>query len=384
MRFRNSIRLLMENFGNVYKMLLYKLVVGIIFAALSAALIVPQLMSILESTEWLNFIADLKEFFKAVAGGDIVYLENFNSSFTGEGGTVEALLLLLKERIPSLVWALLGVVLVYLLKRIADTLCHYTAGSVLNDRLSTFSETPFTGSFVKNFGRAWSYSIVYVPLMFLYNALMIGLCYFLFFYLLELLSFQPLILSLFLTVTFIVLAEAFKMTLTGLWLPSMTTGGETIGKAMKIKGKINSMQFKRIFASYVASVYMIIFINVGGAICTVGSLLLLTIPASYFFLICVQYVNYYTVTGRRYFLAYDRVFDDPSRGDSAHYLDAVGEAEAREAAESGETAETNGGEAVNERMKNVKAQNEQTAGEKAEIGKTESEKTENVGTDKAE
>mgnify|MGYP000448536037 FL=1 len=35
-------------------------------------------------------------------------------------------------------------------------------------------------------------------------------------------------------------------------------------------------------------------------------------------------------------------------------------------------------------MKNVKAQNEQTAGEKAEIGKTESEKTENVGTDKAE
>ena len=112
MRFRNSIRLLMENFGNVYKMLLYKLVVGIIFAALSAALIVPQLMSILESTEWLKFIADLKEFFKAVAGGDIVYLENFNSSFTGEGGTVEALLLLLKERIPSLVWALLGVVLV--------------------------------------------------------------------------------------------------------------------------------------------------------------------------------------------------------------------------------------------------------------------------------
>ena len=74
MRFRNSIRLLMENFGNVYKMLLYKLVVGIIFAALSAALIVPQLMSILESTEWLNFIADLKKFFKAVAGGDIVYL----------------------------------------------------------------------------------------------------------------------------------------------------------------------------------------------------------------------------------------------------------------------------------------------------------------------
>ena len=67
--------------------------------------------------------------------------------------------------------------------------------------------------------------------------------------------------------------------------------------------------------------------NVAGALVTIGSILLLTIPASYFLLICVQYVNYYTVTGRKYFLAYDRVFDDPSRGDSAHYLNAVGDAE---------------------------------------------------------
>ena len=109
---------------------------------------------------------------------------------------------------------------------------------------------------------------------------------------------------------------------------------------MRLKGKISSSQFKKIFSAYVVSVYVIILVNVAGALATIGSILLLTIPASYFLLICVQYVNYYTVTGRKYFLAYDRVFDDPSRGDSAHFLNAVGDAE--RAKENGFTNEKEG------------------------------------------
>lgn len=307
-------------------MLLYKLVVTVIFAALSAALVVPNLVTIFESSQWQEFISQLKSFVKAVAGGDTVYLASFQEGFTGDNGAVKNLLAFLKDMLPSLVWAMIGVAFFYLLKRVADTLCHYTVGGMLNDRMSTYAETPFSGAFVKNLGKAFTYAIVYVPLMFLYNAAMIALCYFLFFYLLRLLSSQ-ILLSLFLTVTFIVLAEALKMTLTGFWLPSMTTGGENIGSAMRSRGKINRMQFKKIFSVYVVSVYLIILVNVAGAIATIGSMLLLTIPASYYLLICVQYVNYYTVTGRRYFLAYDRVFADPSRGDTAHYLDAVGAAE---------------------------------------------------------
>lgn len=338
MRFRNSLRLLIENFGNVYKMLLYKLVVTAIFAALSAALVVPRLVTIFESPQWREFILQLKSFVRAVAAGDTVYLASFQEGFTGENGTVQNLLTFLKDMLPSLVWAMSGVVFFYLLKRVADTLCNYTVGEMLNDKMSTYAETPFSGAFVKDLGKAFSYSIVYVALMFLYNTAMIALCYFLFFYLLRLLSSQ-LLLSLFFTITFVVLAEALKMTLTGFWLPSMTTEGTNIGAAMRSRGKINRMQFKKIFSAYVVCVYLIIFVNVLGAIATIGSILLLTIPASYYLLICVQYVNYYTVTGRRYFLAYDRVFADPSRGDNVHYLDAVGEAEtkAENAAGSGES-----------------------------------------------
>ena len=68
------------------------------------------------------------------------------------------------------------------------------------------------------------------------------------------------------------------MTLTGLWLPSMTAGGERLGAAMRLKGKISSSQFKKIFSAYVVSVYVIILVNVAGALATIGSILLLTIP----------------------------------------------------------------------------------------------------------
>ncbi|MFQ9738699.1 MAG: hypothetical protein ACLR06_13970 [Christensenellaceae bacterium] len=43
MRFRNSTRLLTENFRNVYKILLYGLIVAVVAISLSSALILPNL-----------------------------------------------------------------------------------------------------------------------------------------------------------------------------------------------------------------------------------------------------------------------------------------------------------------------------------------------------
>lgn len=339
MRFRNSFRLMIENFGSVFKMFLCKLIVTVIFTALTAALLVPRLVEITGSTQWIDFVSSIKLFFKAVAGGDVGFLSTFQAEFTGADGAVENLLHLLKDMLPSLVFSLLGIVFFYFLKRIADTIGHYAIGDMLDDKMTSFAETAFSSALVRNLGGAFVYSLVYVPLMLLYDVLTLAICYFLFFYLLQLISFSPIVLSLFLTITFIVAAQALKMTLTGGWLPSMTTGKEKIGKAMKLKGKMTAAQFVKIFSSYIVTVYLLIIANAVAAICTIGSALLLTIPASYFLLICVQYVNYYTLTGRKYFLAFDRVFVDPSKGDSAHYLDAVGEAELSQQAEHAETSQ---------------------------------------------
>ncbi|HIU59466.1 MAG TPA: hypothetical protein IAC57_05115, partial [Candidatus Scatosoma pullistercoris] len=74
MRFRNSVRLLMENFKNVYKILVYKLVILVVTAALTSALLLPGLMEILESAEMTAFVEDIREFVRALIGGNSEFL----------------------------------------------------------------------------------------------------------------------------------------------------------------------------------------------------------------------------------------------------------------------------------------------------------------------
>ena len=66
----------------------------------------------------------------------------------------------------QIVWSIVGCAAVYLLKRFADTLCYFSIGSILNDRMSTYAETPFASAYIRNLGKASVYSVVYVPIVF--------------------------------------------------------------------------------------------------------------------------------------------------------------------------------------------------------------------------
>ena len=105
MRFRNSVRLLMENFKNVYKILVYKLVILVVTAALTSALLLPGLMEILESAEMTAFVEDIKEFVRALIGGNSEFLAGFQEQFKV---TVAALVKLLDSMMSRIVWSLVG------------------------------------------------------------------------------------------------------------------------------------------------------------------------------------------------------------------------------------------------------------------------------------
>ena len=316
MRFRNSTRLLIENFKNVYKILLYKLAIAVVAIALSCALLLPNLWDIVHSAEVTNLIDIVKDFFRALVTGDSQFLAGFQEQFKTMG---TALLKLLDSRMSKIVWSVVGCGVVYLLERFLDTLCYFSIGSILNDRMATYAETPFAAAYIKNLGKASIYSIVYVPVVFLFDVMTIGLCYFLFVYLL---AFNVLA-SLFFSMTFIVLCQALKLTITSMWLPAMAADNMSIGQAMRFGDKQQKKQWKKVFSTYVATIYIIIIINVIGAVCTFGSALLLTVPASFMLFICEQFVNYYTVQGKRYFITYDRIAINRDRGDSEHFFETV-------------------------------------------------------------
>ena len=324
MLFRNGLRLFMENFKNVYKLLIYKMIVAVIAAALYSALLLPQVLEILESAEMSGLIASVKEFLFAFFDGksDSLHVLKDNIAVS-----VKELIALISSKTLPLIFSVLGCGVVYLLARYADTLCYFSIGDMLGNKMETYAETPFFAAYVKNLGRGSAYSAVYVTIVFAFDVIILAGCYFLFFYLL---SFLNLLFSLFLSVTCIVVANAIKLSLTSMWLPSMTADELSIKKAVKGWSFVDKKLRGGIFSTYLISIYMIVIVNVIGAISTIGSSLILTLPASYFFLICLQYVNYYTLTGKKYFLTHERIVTNELHGDESLAVEFIAQAAAEE------------------------------------------------------
>ncbi|MBQ9728862.1 MAG: hypothetical protein IJV85_04625 [Clostridia bacterium] len=316
MRFRNGIRLLSENFKGVYRLLLYRLVVGLVASALCCAMILPEFLEIVKSDAAKELISDIKDFFASFLSDEPTGLD----MIIGKGGSLRALWQVVKSKAVTITWAIVGCIVVYLLKRFAETVAYFTTGSILNDKMATYAETPFFTSFVANLGKASVYALVYVPAVFVFDVITIAICYLI-------LSTVNVFLGLFLSMTVIVVCQALKLTFTSLWVPAMTADNRRLRDVFKASSWSDYKQKGKMFSTYVVCVYAIIIVNVIGALSTFFSALILTVPASYLFLLCVHYVNYYTLKGKSYFITYEKIATNPDRGDREHFFDYIETAE---------------------------------------------------------
>ena len=114
MLFRNSIRLLMENFKNVYKILLYQVIVGIVAGALCVAMILPQLLELVSSAPMQDLISGAKSFFQALLSANATELEMIKEELFGDQGAFQRFAELLLSRRTGIVLGTLGCVVVYL------------------------------------------------------------------------------------------------------------------------------------------------------------------------------------------------------------------------------------------------------------------------------
>lgn len=318
MLFRNSLRLLFENFKNVYKILLYKLIISLIAMALYCAMILPELVEIVNSSAMQQLTDDLKILFTSFLSANSEQLALAKSNIFNGDGSLYALLDLIFSKMTAIIFVGIGCILVHIVKRIADTLCYFTVGSLLNDKMSAYADTPFFTAYLANFGKATRYALLYVPIVFLWDALTVAMILLL----ITTVNFLP---ALFFSVTLFVFMQALKLTFTWRLMPAMTADGKKLFESIRAETEIEKKQVWKILGTYVAEVYLIIIINVIGAISTFGSALLITVPASYLLYVCQQYVNYYTFTGKKYFVTYDRIAINPDYGDKEHFFNYVDE-----------------------------------------------------------
>ena len=318
MLFRNSLNLLMENFKNVYKIALYKFVVTLVAGALCCAIVLPGLLDILSAEPIKALLSLAQRFFPALFSANAETLTALKSELFGADGVLDRCVRLLNANLAGIALSVFGCVVVWLVRRFVDTLCYFSVGDILNDRMSSYSETPFFSSFVSNLGKASRYALFYVPISFLFDL-------FCLFFAVLLVRFVNVLLALFLAIVVTVLAQSLKLTITGRILPAMTADGKGLFQCFKEVDETEKKQRVKLFSNYFVTVYLVLIVNVVAAFATLGSALILTVPASYFLFICVQYVNYYTLKGKKYFITYDSIATNPDRGDREHFFDYVEE-----------------------------------------------------------
>lgn len=306
MRFRHSVSLTVDNFSGVFKLLLYRLISAAVFFSLTYVILSLGLSTIVKSAE-LNSLKDtVASFLKALFGGNYEVLQGMPQQFHA---AVSDFLALLGAHIGSIVGSLIGVCCMYLLSRYFNGLAHFALGGTVNDRMSMNAKTRFSASYFRRIGQASLYQLVYVPLTFVYDVLSVGLCVFLFFYIPSLLTVYNLLtvlLSLSLSVALILVMQAFKLTFVSAWMPAMIAGGKKVGQALKETARCKKSFWRR-FGAYLIAAYLIVVVNVTFGLCTLGSGLFISVPLSYFFLLVMQFVNYYTDSGKKYYVTRDRI-----------------------------------------------------------------------------
>lgn len=320
MRFSNSIRLLMEDFKQAFKLLAYRLIMSVIVIALCSAFVLPELREIVEADVTKEFIHNFKNIFLSLVEHDVNSPSHYVELVFGENGNVKQLFNFIVSMKLELILVFFGCVLVYLLKRFVDTLVYFTVGSVINDKMSTYTDTPFFTAFVANLGKASQYALVYVPIGFAFDVGAFVLGY-------VMLRFLPLMPALFLAMTIIVAMQSLKLTITSQWMPAMTADGKRLSHVFGMKDAQEKRQFRKTLCLYIVLVYLIIILNGMALTFTFGSALLITVPSSYLLLICAQHVNYYTIKGKKYFITYESIATNPDHGDSEHFFEYMEEIE---------------------------------------------------------
>ncbi len=317
-RFRNSFRLLMNNFKSTYVVLLFRLIVLLITGTLAAVIITSNVQLLLESDEAATFASALEKVVETFfnSGSYAEFDEMFRVAVDSLVTSIGGILAFLNSHLAEVVFSCIGLVLLYLVNGFLNGLVMFAFGNTLHDKMSQYTETPFFVAFLRNVGTASLYQVVYVPLSFVYDVLVLAVCYLLFF---RVFAFLSIFFVLFFSVTFIVVMQAIKLSVISDWMPAIIADGKKLGAAMKESFHMGKKKFAGNFSNYLVAIYFLLVVNVVSAAATFFSALFITLPASYIFLTCMQFTGYYASSGRKYFLSYTHIFD-PNSPDGGVYI----------------------------------------------------------------
>ena len=289
-----------------YKLLLYKVIVGAITVALSMAFLYAPLHMLLTSRPFEDLMTLLGDFLQAIVSGDTGFLNTFAEEFRL---ACSVLLEYLQDNTSNIVLFFVALLLIVVVSRFLDGIGNYTFGCLIGNKMSSYAKTPFVVNYVGNLASSALWQVVYVPVTFVYDLLILGLCYAFFLVLLNIISisFLASIVALMFSVTLLLASQAIKLTVFNDVIPALVTEKARLREALSKSLHFTKERFGTLFSTYLVTAVLILCTNVVFAVASFGAALLITIPMSYLMLICIQFVSYYTYGQKKYFLAENNI-----------------------------------------------------------------------------
>lgn len=292
MKFKHTFQVFIDNFSTTYKLLLYKLIVTLITVGLCCAIILPTLSNITDTGEYIALKDAAIELWNSLINLDTNLL---HGNLFALREALDTFLEMLGTKTGDFALCATLLVVVYLINRFLSGIGTYTTGSLINDRMALRTNSAFIYTMTKNLAKSSLFSVIYVPVCFVYDLICALICF-------GIVTVSPMLIKIFALTTLLILFAALKNTFVCDWLPSIIHGKmsnkEAIIYAVSRTGKKTAF----IFSNLLIIQLIIVAMNVAAFILTFGAGLLITLPASYIILNCFQFVNYYDGNSIRYFL----------------------------------------------------------------------------------
>ena len=168
--------------------------------------------------------------------------------------------------------------------------------------MSALTKYSMIAILLANIGKAFLYSLIIVPIVMIFDGLVITLGILIAVYGLRLISLFAIILS----IMFIVIALSCKFTVLTRFLPFIIADDLPICKAFRSCFKKRE-GFLHMIGNYAFVIMITFYLNVSVAVFTVGVGLIISVPLTSVFVVLVGFVDHYQLSGKRYYVSGEEV-----------------------------------------------------------------------------
>ncbi len=301
MKITNGVKIAISNKSLWLKTMLAKSIVVIAFIVSLYFMANIIIEPILKSAELKSLIDAVR---KIVS--DFILFKDSNSDLNAVliKDTTTSFIAYIHSMLANIIWVGVGIVVLFQIVKFIFSMFDYVVGVNINEHMSSMLHAGFFTTLFENFKMASKYALFRTLLMFIYDIIVAGLMSLLFFTFMDFLG----IYSLSLLVLVLFMAIALRLTVTGLVLPIMICENKGPFEAFKISFKYLRLQesFNR-FLSYLITSFVVYVVVIVSSIVTFNVAFVLAVPLSGIIFKSLRFVDYYTLTCKKYYMTFDDI-----------------------------------------------------------------------------